>query len=227
MLLDKSVTEICNSALALAGVTAPITSIEEPSFEGRLCNRFYMQVFESMLAEHNWRFATIVAPLVLLKDDTGNPFTRFTYKYPVDCVRLFAVTDGPRAATPADTDSRAYVIDERYGTGHNRRRLQFRVSQGAGGRIILTNIMNAFARYISTSITADSYPPLFKEAMTYRLAASLVVGLAAGKEGTRAQLMQIYQLHKAQAIIADSGEAYEQVSYEEFEDRYRNFAIID
>lgn len=79
-----SKVSICNSAFSKIGVE-PITSLSEDSKEGRLANRQYEVIKESLLYDHYWNFA--IKRKALAKEATtalggGSKFT-----LPSDCLR--------------------------------------------------------------------------------------------------------------------------------------------
>lgn len=222
------ITELSNEALLRAGITRTIQDIDENSNDARVCKRVFQQVLEGLLAEYNWRFATRFERLALVAkglEGTGAAdIWAFIYTYPNDCISLHDVRPvRTRPATSSETGKMLYYVDpaEFFDGRLSHPVWRYEILMSDSGRVVACNIPNAYAKYTSNSISTNNYPPLFREAMIYRMAAALVVALASGKEAFANQLMQQYVYFKSKAISNDSSEAHETIHDGLFFRRYR------
>lgn len=195
----NGIVSICNMALSLAGVTKRINSLDEPSVEAQQCKLYINISRDGLLQEHHWRFATKHASLAL--SDEEHPHWQYVYTYPTDCIRLIRVFS-------EDTGLNG---QEWLRTAHENTALRprtFELYSMKSGRVILSNMTQAYGEYVSGAIDPTQYPPLFTEALAYRLAMELVVPLAAGNFGNRDKLAQYYMRALGKAIEADANEAF-------------------
>ena len=85
----NSKTNICNLALGYLG-QAPITSLEQDNEQAHWLQLFYNPVRDEVLRTHNWAFATIEKPLLLVKT-AAHAGGEFVYKYPADALFVHRV----------------------------------------------------------------------------------------------------------------------------------------
>lgn len=194
----NGMVNICNMALSLAGVTKRINSLDEPSVEAQQCKLYINISRDGLLQEHHWRFATKHAPLAL--SDEAHPHWQYVYTYPTDCIRLI------RVFCEDDLGGQEWLHTAYKNTALRPR--TFELYSTKSGRVILCNIEKAYGEYVSGAIDPMQYPPLFVEALAYRLAMELVVPLAAGNFGNRDKLAQYYMRALGKAIEADANEAF-------------------
>ncbi len=92
----NSKIKLCNLALAHLG-QAPISSLNQDDERARRLNLFYDSVRDEVLRTHNWGFAAVQEPLVLVRQicEKGD---LYLYKYPVDAlfVRRVLAKNGPQ-----------------------------------------------------------------------------------------------------------------------------------
>lgn len=195
----NGIVSVCNMALSLAGVTKRINSLDEPSVEAQQCKLYIDISRDGLLQEHHWRFATKHAPLAL--SDKTHTHWQYVYTYPTDCIRLIRVF----------SEDTSLIGQEWLRTAHENTSLRLRTfelhAMGAG-RVILSNLEKAYGEYVSRAVDQTQYPPLFVEALAYRMAMELVVPLAAGNFGNRDKLAQYYMRALGKAIEADANEAF-------------------
>ena len=104
---------ICNLALAQLG-QSPISSLEQENEKARRLNLFYAPVRDEVLRTHNWAFAAVEEPLMLLEEQADSQ-GRFVYKYPAEALFVRRVFDAQTAQLPfqeffrPDLHSRALV----------------------------------------------------------------------------------------------------------------------
>lgn len=195
----SGIINICNMALSLAGVTKRINSLDEPSVEAQQCKLYIDISRDGLLQEHLWRFATKHAPLALSNEK--HPYWEFIYTYPTDCIRLIRVF-----GEDTEMNGQEWLRTARESATLLPRTFEQHLMKTV--RVILSNLEQAYGEYVSRAIDPTQYPPLFVEALAYRLAMELVVPLAAGNFGNRDKLAQYYMRALGKAIEADANEAF-------------------
>lgn len=179
----ESAVSICNRALCLVGGTRMISSLLEASTEAALCSSVYGAALRSMLAEHPWlwcRAAEALPP----EADVKVPGFKHAYGFPSNCLYLHRVFN-------EDTDNGLFR--------------QFTVG---GKRMIFTDLYQAYAEY--TKLPAeDIFPPLFAEALAWRIAMELSVALSGGNINKREHLANFYREAVGNAAAADANESME------------------
>lgn len=150
-----SVIEICNRALSNIGNNRSINSLEEASKEAGQCSLYYESIRDAVLADFDWNFATKNIALA----DTNNPPQdwAFAYTYPTDCLKIIEIP----------------VPGVRYPTAAMR--VQYAVgSDSAGtGRLIYTDLPQAWLRYVARITDVNMFDSIFQEALSWRLAAAI------------------------------------------------------
>lgn len=214
--------DLLNSALIVCGINKSIQSLDERSSEAITGVRAFTGVLNGLLSEYNWRFATKIEPLSLIADGesgTGaSDFWKYTYQYPADCVRLFTVLPPARGTIMSETN---YLVSEHFEDRPYMGMKMFETYTASRGRVIVTNIENAYARYVSNDLTSNAYPPLFREALIYRLGSVLLLSMQGSNEAYVGQLLQQAIRLKTLAIQADSGEGTETLNTDQFYASYR------
>lgn len=173
--------DICNEALSYLGDSATVSSIEPPegSAQAEHCARFYPSVLGSLLELHTWGFATIRVALPLL---ANNPASTWLYAYaqPNNCVSLLSVlaVDALDDYSSATGSTSGAYTPQNYSAETN----------AAGDKIILTNQPNAVARYVALVKDATKFSPLFRETLTWMLAAKLAGPVLKGDAGRKAAI---------------------------------------
>ena len=179
----ENAVSICNRALCLVGGTRMISSLLEASTEAALCSSVYGAALRSMLAEHPWlwcRAAEALPPEAEVKV----PGFKYAYGFPANCLYL-------HRAFNEETESGLFR--------------QFTVG---GKRMIFTDLYQAYAEY--TKLPAeDIFPPLFAEALAWRIAMELSVALSGGDVNKREHLANFYREVVGNAAAADANESME------------------
>ncbi len=165
-----SAVTICNIALSHLG-GASIASLDEQSEPARLCHLHYDTVLSALIDEHNWPHCSRFVRLAELP--TSPPTWAHAYQRPADCIRVLEIVCGPGIAP-----------------------IPFEI----GGSTILTNQPDAWVKYVARVSDPALWPPLFVEAMSWKLAATLATKLT-GVGGALNNCMQMYtnSLNKAKA----------------------------
>ena len=165
---------VCNLALAHLGC-AGIADLAEQSEAARQCRTHYEPALAAALAGHDWPFA--LRYMALAEKTTCPPGWSHAYQAPSDCLRVVAIMDreGPRTPPPA------------YEMGY--------------GHIIMTDVSNAWARYVAQVDDPARWPAQFLQAMTWRLAADLAMPLT-GDRGRFNDASQMFEHIMASARAA-------------------------
>ena len=123
----------------------------EKSKEAALCSLFYEDCRDAVLADFPWRFATKRVALADL--DIEQPDWQYSYRYPVDCLRIVAIVspDGERFITP-------------------ERRVPYEVGsdENGTGRLILTDLPKAWLRYVTRVTDPNMFDAEFRDALSWR-----------------------------------------------------------
>lgn len=149
--------DIYNYALGNIGSSDTVASLDERSKQANVCNRFYPLARDSMLADFDWPFATRYETLALLTSTI--PGWSFVYQYPSDCLRLLAADNRPFWPESDVTLNR------------------YQVGYGDSGQVILSNNAGATAAYVSRIDDSGRMPPLFVEALGWKLASMIAMPL--------------------------------------------------
>lgn len=161
-----SEVDICNFALAHLGDDATVTSINPPegSAQAEHCARFYPAARDTLLEMHTWGFATRRVSLALMGD--GQPEWLYTYAQPANAVRIIAVI-APDATTGGGSKPQPFSCEV----------------NNAGTDIILTDQVDAMARYIALVTDTTKFSPLFVTTLSWHLASMLAGPLIKGEAG--------------------------------------------
>ena len=157
--------DICNDAILASGQTTTITSLDENSALGDLCNRLWDATVRQMYTEHAWAFKKVRTQLNVLQQ--GNPHE---YAYPDNCLRVLG-----------------FYKDH----GFQVRDTLTRVRGGTDGVTrIISPWMPLFAEYITDATSQDNLSPWLRQALVLLLASK--IAQAQGKDHTK--LIQEYQM---------------------------------
>lgn len=150
-----SIIEICNIALSRLGNSRTINSLSEKSKEAGLCDLHYESARLEVLADFDWNFAIKRVALA----DTGSAPSdwQFSYRYPTDCQRIVDIMV-PGNRNPAE-----------------RFRVEYQVGSDSDGtgRLIYTDQQNAWLRYVSDITDPNMFDPLFRSALSWKLASEI------------------------------------------------------
>lgn len=169
-------TSICNDALARLPAE-PITSINDPSLEGRECRRAYKDVVAQMLERHHWGLAAKRAQLASITNDRKGEWA-FAYAKPSDLafpVRVIPATGNPIPIWFTET-SQYYT----------------RAGQGVFkmvGDTIYSNVEFASLEYTSYDINEGQFTAMFKLAVELELATRICLPITKSQSRYR-ELMQ-------------------------------------
>lgn len=161
--------EICNMALSALG-HSPIQALDETSQEAVAANTIYDITFDNILATAPWNFATKVATLAELSDETSDEYD-YCYGYPTDCLRALQIVN-----TVNETPIPFEVL----------------LQSGGQARMIVTDEEDASLRYICDIDTETLLTPAFVAAFAVKLAIAMCPMLVSGTDATKLTQLQNY-----------------------------------
>lgn len=177
-----SKTEICNFAISHLGTAKEISDLEtENSQEAKVCRRFYDVALESTLRDFDWSFARKVKTLSLVEEEPNDEWS-FSYRHPVDCIRILKIQSGTRNDT-------------------RQSRVSFFEGRDDVGRLVYTDQEDAIINYISKTENPQLYPPDFMLCLSFRLAYLIAPRITGGNAftGIAKDMYTAYQMHLSQA----------------------------
>lgn len=148
--------DICNLALSFLGNTNKINSFTENSNEAALCGSVYDIARKTLLTIFPWNFAVKQAALTVTTET--NKDYEFVYEYPSDAIRVLRIFTG--------NEINMGVVNQ---------------YQVIGSRIV-TDIADAQVEYI---IDAADFPPVFEEALAYKIASMVAIPLSSSPQITQ------------------------------------------
>lgn len=153
---------VCNMALLRIGQAQTIDNLNEASVAARACKAFFATARDAVLEARPWPFASHRATLAQLATLTTTQLGQWGYGYsmPADCLApryLFSGTDEPAG----DADVPFATEDD-----------------PATGKILLTNLKSAVLVYTAQILAPPKWSAMFTDALAYKLASDLALGLA-------------------------------------------------
>lgn len=177
-----SEVSIANLALLRVGSTQSITSFADGSNEANVAANAYPQCRDALLADFPWPWAKAESPLAQVagpettKARARTEWSR-SYRYPSDCVRMLALLPTPATSDLPYGYSQTWNRD-----ATNPIPVDFDVGSDASGRLILTDFVGSgygvTAIYTSKVADPNQFAPDFADALAWRLAVDLAMGLA-------------------------------------------------
>lgn len=193
--------EICNTALGHIGIDRYIADLNEASTEAKNCLLHYDATRRELLNDFPYNFARGVVALALLTNDPP-PGWRFAYRYPTDCLQARTVSTEAGIRYRSGWAS-AYCMTWGDWVHDVFGRAPWEVMHDpdtAGSRRVVTDIEDAYLWYTVDVEQVSQFPPLFRNAFAWSLAAKLAGPLRVNAN-LRASAIQIAsnEVSKAQA----------------------------
>lgn len=178
-----SVVSICNMALYNMGITRTISNLSDGTQEAKLCNSFYEHARDELLQEYPWNFAKASAVLPLTVE--ASSYGTYVYAIPSNCLSVRRV----------------------YTSGDAKGNNKYMMMRGAsGGKVVVCDVENAWADYTYRVTDPLEYPPLWVEALAWKLSTLLALPLKGDAENRRSDIMQYFLNAKGRAITQDANE---------------------
>lgn len=185
---------IYNMALGQCGVSRFINSVTDQTSEARVCNVFWENVRDQVLASMDWLFARRSAILELT---TLTPITwKYAYAYPSDCLAAREVIQGlaAREVIPGqDFFHKRYQHDAPFEVAEN---------ECGGGLVVLANERDAVLTYTARVTTYTLWSPAFVNCLSLLLG-SKIAGPLSSNPKYATQLGSAYEV-ALQAAAASS-----------------------
>lgn len=194
--MPSTEAELCNIALGRIGQRQYIDALTEATTEAEACAVYYGHARDVVLASFPWPWATRRAVLAVLSDDEDDADARpgwaFTYALPADCVTVLRLHD-------EEAGERGFTAETR---------IPFKLEHDpvSGLRVLLTDLENAELLYVAKLELVGLFPPLFADAVAWRLAADLALVLPV-KPQVGLAMEQRYELALAKAGAAEFRQA--------------------
>lgn len=160
-------TQICNVALVRLGVTKLIANVDtENSTNARAFRTVFDDERDFVLADFPWPFGKTYAALALVdgsEDEPTNYDWQFAYRIPSDCMtprRLSTARDGRKAAEPP----------------------AWEIGQDSSGLLLFTDEVAAVLEYMALVTNVGRFDPIFRSALSWRLAKSVAAPLSRIKD---------------------------------------------
>lgn len=183
-----SEVDIGNIALSHLGQAANVSSFDPPegSVYAENLAQFYPIVRDIVLQTFPWGEATRRNYLALLNtpDDESNPYARYVYAMPSDCLQPIALlVRGAADDCPEDFDIEA---------------------DDDGNKIIICDVPRAIFKYTRVVKDTTKFSPLLIDAMGWLLASYMAGPVIKGDTGMAVgrQCLQVYQTQIANAQVA-------------------------
>lgn len=199
--------EICNVALGRIGqgASSPIHSIEpnvDDSEAARACARSFPLAMACLMREHAWSWAQGSAMLAASAETV--PGYAYVFHYPDAAATLHAVT-------PEGIDLFSQPVQT---WPDFASRYPYRIVAAASGesKLIATNLSPALAHYTRAITNPTVTDPLFQDALAWRLAKELVLGLRASPQLAQSAESE-YQIALSKAVAANDNEARKAETY--------------
>lgn len=177
-----SKTGICNLAIGHLGILSELGNVDsDQSAEASACRRFYEATRDELLRKFQWSFATKIQALGLVEENPNTEW-RYSYQYPSDCFLFRRILSGLR-------------VDSR------QSRVPYRLAHGAAGRVIFTDMAEAFGEWTLRITDSDRFPPDFTTAFSFLLASRIAPAISAGDPfGLGEKAFQQYRLAIGEAM---------------------------
>ena len=176
-MINNIVVSICNDAIAAAGNSATIYSLEDNSQLAELCRRFWDATVDEMYCDHAWCFRKVRKQADLLTAGTKNEY---------------AIPDGSLRIT-------GFYIDAGYQVPEVFARVGAKPS---GAQVIFSPHLPLFLEFLTVSTDSDRLPPLVRKCLVYLLASKIAV--SQGKSDK--DILQKYQYWLDRAEENDASE---------------------
>ncbi len=180
-----SLVELINLSLANLSNSNFIATLDEENPEAIQAAARWQVVLNSILASHPWDFATQYGDLSLLPEAPRDAAWRCQFLYPRDCVMLRRVYSP--AAPDRDVPFRRGSLPEN------------------AVQTVLANDAPLAAEYTRKDVLISSMPPLFLNALSWRLSAEIALAQHADRD-KYAMCLQAYGAILEEAKAADAAE---------------------
>lgn len=192
---------ICNLALMRMGSVSQIQSLDtsaDSSTEAVACAQWYPQDRDAILTDFPFNWARGNAQLAQVNTSLpATPEWQYSYRYPADCLSCWRIVPAPTiqpiAGQIPQTTGIGGALPAWADQWWNRPEGQpwpwsFDIEQDANGRLIVTDLVNAWLLYTRAVSDPSQFSADFADLLSWRLATDLAITL--GVSANRAKLAQ-------------------------------------
>lgn len=156
---------IFNMALGRLGISTVVRTLDEDSTERKICSVWYDQTLDFVQRDFPYPFTTTAAALAVSLDTF--PGWEYVYSYPSECLNILAICDetGLRQTL-------GYLLSFPERLAFIQRPVPWQIASATDGvgRVVLTDLANAYAVYTRRYDDTESMPPDFVSTFAWRLA---------------------------------------------------------
>lgn len=169
--MSFSEVDVYNLALDCVGNTEPLANTTDNTKAARVCRRWYPVALEATLKDIP-SFTTKAVPLALVAG-ASFPGYEYVYRYPSDCLQARQITnaDGSRLRWYEYAPGYQYVL-------WLPPKIPYEISMDANGKLILTDLIDAYLVYTARITAVGLFDTLFVNALAMRLAYHIAVPMA-------------------------------------------------
>jgi len=180
-------TTICNMALGHIGADSISSLTNSRSKNAEYCNTYFETARDATLEGHDWNFARVRRTLAAASETVPDDWS-YAYNYPADCVKFRRMLH---------TDRRS----------NNPYPFEVALKQDQSSRWILTDLSPATGVYTARVTNLNLYPALAVEAMSWKLAALIVVPITRKLDAPPSyERVFMQKLSMAEASSANEGQ---------------------
>lgn len=189
-----SLLDVYNLALTNLDISQPVNSVNDQTPAAGVCNRYYDFARQTVLEKAHWGFATKMAALALLLDQSTVatqaamvfPGWRYVYAKPTDCLRALAVTTQYGIRLNPYTRSWWYDMSQAPQWGPYRPPWREAIDvinpAGPGNAVdILTDQDNAWFVYVTDPTNVNIWSQAFKDCVAWHLSVRIAGPLSANQ----------------------------------------------
>jgi len=176
--MATSAIEISNRALGRIGIDQLIESFDDPNTRSRQCRLAYEPCRDEVLQDFPWNFAQTSVSLSLVSGVTVAGW-RFVYRYPDACLKVHRITgpEGHRIQSFPAPGVEVWNYDFLFPNKIPFSIMADPVTDGA--RILVTDVPTAVAWFTREINDPSQFSPLFRSALSWRMAMELALSLKA------------------------------------------------
>lgn len=176
--MASSVIEISNRALGRIGIDQLIESLDDPNNRARNCKLQYEPCRDEVLQDFPWNFAQASVQLSLVSGVTV-PGWRYAYRYPDGALKVHRITgpEGARIYGMAGYTQEVWDYDFLFPAKVPFQIMADPVTEGA--RLLVTDMDLACAWFTKKVSDPSQFSPLFRSALSWRMAMELGLSLKA------------------------------------------------
>lgn len=191
--------QICKGALYRVGSSVSISTLDENTERSETVRQsayWYPIARDAVLQSAPWGFARKVVALATVTD-TLTPGWSYAYEYPEDCLQAIAIESA--SGTRNSVYWAAYWPGIDVDWAPPKIPYQVRSRDGGDSNILVTDIAEAYGRYIFRQTVTATFSALFVDALQWKLGADLGQALQV-KDGRVDRCINMYERTLSRAM---------------------------